>query len=192
MYKPTAKEAEMLLQKGNVILAETETVTGLLANAETDSAVEEIFAIKKRKPSKPLSVTIPAKHPILKHIAIDVALVAAMHLKSPQPLTLILPFSKNCRPMISKHCYSEDDNFIYIGWRMFKCKHLQFLSSVNFITASSSANISGEMHCDSIAKVHSGITNEVSYFMKSEDEVSGFPSKIIKIFPDNSVQVIRD
>jgi L-threonylcarbamoyladenylate synthase len=53
-----AAKAAALLKKGKVIICPTDTVYGFLADASHKKAVDNIFTIKKRPTSKPLSLFI--------------------------------------------------------------------------------------------------------------------------------------
>ena len=52
------KEAVNLLQAGEVIIARTDTVYGLLADATNKTAVQRVFELKRRPFSKPLIVLV--------------------------------------------------------------------------------------------------------------------------------------
>ena len=51
-------QAAELLKQGGLVAVPTETVYGLAASAEKEAAVENIFAVKKRNPGKPLSILV--------------------------------------------------------------------------------------------------------------------------------------
>ena len=52
------KEAIDIMAEGGIILYPTDTVYGLGANIFNNDAVKRIYEIKKRDPSKPLSVLV--------------------------------------------------------------------------------------------------------------------------------------
>ena len=53
-----AAAAAAFLKKGSVIICPTDTVYGFLADASNKKAVDNIFKLKKRPKSKPLSVFV--------------------------------------------------------------------------------------------------------------------------------------
>ncbi|MFA6375826.1 MAG: L-threonylcarbamoyladenylate synthase [Candidatus Paceibacterota bacterium] len=54
----TVETAARILKKGGVVVAPTDTVYGLIADATNDSAIKKIYAIKKRSREKPLPVFV--------------------------------------------------------------------------------------------------------------------------------------
>jgi L-threonylcarbamoyladenylate synthase len=53
-FDEAVKTAADILNGGGVVVSPTDTVYGLLANAENESAVKKVYRIKKRDPGKPL------------------------------------------------------------------------------------------------------------------------------------------
>src|SRR3990167_5100092 len=53
-----AAKATALLKKGGVVICQTDTVYGFLADATNKKAVDKIYKIKKRPKSKPLPVFV--------------------------------------------------------------------------------------------------------------------------------------
>jgi L-threonylcarbamoyladenylate synthase len=53
-FDEAVKTAADMLKGSGVVVSPTDTVYGLLANAENESAVKKVYRIKKRDPGKPL------------------------------------------------------------------------------------------------------------------------------------------
>ncbi len=49
-----------IIKNGGVIVAPTDTLYGLLADALNEKAVERVYSLKKRSPDKPLIILIPS------------------------------------------------------------------------------------------------------------------------------------
>jgi tRNA threonylcarbamoyl adenosine modification protein (Sua5/YciO/YrdC/YwlC family) len=57
-FQQTVAAAALALQKGSVVVAPTDTVYGLLANAANENAVNKLYLIKKRGLDKPLPIFV--------------------------------------------------------------------------------------------------------------------------------------
>ncbi|CAN0106161.1 unnamed protein product [Phaeothamnion confervicola] len=99
---PVIDEALRVLERGGLIAIPTETVYGLAANADDETAVQRVFSVKGR----------PTDHPLIVHVAI------ADHLGSwaasvppaaevlaatcwPGPLTLLVPAASRVLPVVT-------------------------------------------------------------------------------------------
>ncbi|MDP3954116.1 MAG: L-threonylcarbamoyladenylate synthase [bacterium] len=82
-YDIAIEKAAKVLEKGGTIVFPTETVYGLGANALNESAVEQVFNIKRRPPSKPV--------PIVARNLTWVKELAYIHPKLEKPLGQIWP-----------------------------------------------------------------------------------------------------
>jgi L-threonylcarbamoyladenylate synthase len=51
-------EAIRILKSGGIVVAQTDTVYGILADAKNESAIKSVYEIKERSPSKPLLVLV--------------------------------------------------------------------------------------------------------------------------------------
>ena len=100
-------EAIDIMAKGGVILYPTDTVYGLGANIFNNDAVQRIYEIKKRDPSKPLSVLV----------------------QDTESLELIADLNKNSRAIVDKWLPGP---FTFI---LNKKKHWKYRSACGIIVA---------------------------------------------------------
>lgn len=85
-------QAVLLLKQGDVVAIPTETVYGLAADARKDSALRQIYAIKKRPENNPLIVHIADENQVLDWAAEFSPLAQKLAQAFwPGPLTLVLP-----------------------------------------------------------------------------------------------------
>lgn len=85
-------QAISLLKQGEVVAIPTETVYGLAADARNDSALRQIYAIKKRPANNPLIVHIADKNQVLDWAETFPPLAQQLAQAFwPGPLTLVLP-----------------------------------------------------------------------------------------------------
>lgn len=87
---PQVVDAAHFLQENEVVALPTETVYGLGGNAESDVAVEKIFAAKGRPSDNPLIIHIAEKHQLLAFVAeVPKKAERLMERFWPGPLTII-------------------------------------------------------------------------------------------------------
>ena len=95
-------QAALHLQVGGLVAFPTETVYGLGANAEDESAIAKIYAAKNRPSNHPLIVHI-AETADVYHFAKDIPEYAQALMTKfwPGPMTLILPRTQNSKDFVT-------------------------------------------------------------------------------------------
>jgi L-threonylcarbamoyladenylate synthase len=95
-------QAALHLQAGGLVAFPTETVYGLGANAEDESAIAKIYAAKNRPSNHPLIVHI-AETADVYHFAKDIPEYAQALMTKfwPGPMTLILPRTQNSKDFVT-------------------------------------------------------------------------------------------
>lgn len=133
------EKAAALLHAGEIVAFPTDTVYGLGANAQDETAVQKIYTAKGRPPEKPLILLIHEQeqlHHFVSHVS-DIA-QKLMDAFWPGPLTLVFPLKEG------KISASVTRGQATIGVRI--PNHsvtLQLLQKANFPIAAPSANRSG-------------------------------------------------
>ena len=89
-----AKEAKEVIKMGGIIIAPTDTVYGIIADALNEKAVEKIYEIKKRKKSNPLSILVSNKD-MLKKVVKKVSFEEEKIINRFFPGAITLIFEKN-------------------------------------------------------------------------------------------------
>jgi L-threonylcarbamoyladenylate synthase len=89
--KDSLDKAANLLRTGKLVAFPTETVYGLGGNAENDSAVAEIYAVKGRPSFNPLIVHVPDIEMAERYVKVNSVARDLMSSFWPGPLTLVLP-----------------------------------------------------------------------------------------------------
>ena len=87
------------LKKGAIILYPTDSVWGIGADATNASAVEKIYALKKRKDTKAMIVLVPEEKWILDYVAEPAPKVADYIKGITKPTTVIYEHAKNLAPV---------------------------------------------------------------------------------------------
>ena len=187
-------EAIDIMANGGIILYPTDTVYGLGANIFNNEAVQRIYEIKKRDPSKPLSVLVQDTH--------SLELIADVNMNSreivnkwlPGPFTFILNKKKIVSPYVSASTK--------VGVRIPDYKIARALASLFPITTTS-ANITNECTLSNPQEILRQIGDTVDLVIDVGDLNKAKPSTVIDLssskptlvrngFDSNDFDSIRD
>ena len=165
-------EAIDIMAKGGVILYPTDTVYGLGANIFNNDAVQRIYEIKKRDPSKPLSVLVQDTE--------SLKLIADLNRNSreivnkwlPGPFTFILNKKKIVSPYVSASAK--------VGVRIPDYKIARALASLFPITTTS-ANITNECTLSNPQDILKQIVDTVDLVIDVGDLDKAKPSTVIDL-----------
>ena len=180
----TIQLASRSLQNGDVIVMPTDTVYGLAAQAENESAVQKIFKIKNRPKTMPLIIfvrSLEEAKKIAKFNELDIILAKNFW---PGPLTLILDKKQ-------KKIYNGDKRLSKIGIRIPKNKAtLRLLNYVKKPLATTSANLHKEKNERNIErlKVLSNKYIKTAIFSK---ERMAFKESTLIATSSNEVKILR-
>jgi L-threonylcarbamoyladenylate synthase len=126
------------LNQNGVILSATDTVYGLLANANSIAAVNKIYTIKNRDSQKPLAIFCKNVEQIKQIAEISIQTEKLLTNLLPGAFTFILKTRQPSNIELIKHF-----NYQTIGIRIPAFKEIQeILNSIDFPIAATSANIS--------------------------------------------------
>lgn len=177
------QECVSALEEGLAIIYPTETVYGLGVDATNRLAVSNLFKIKERDPSEPLSLAVASveKARELAEFSETASLLADKFL--PGPLTLVLK-AKRSMPLIT----ANGRIGIRIPSNEFALELLQRYSKP--ITATS-ANISGMHPATDAGKVSRLILGRVAIFVDAEKTEYGKESSVVEVF-GNEFKLLRE
>lgn len=174
-----AKKAIKLIKKGEVIVCPTDTVYGLIADAENEKAVKKVFKIKKRPTGKPIPVFVTDLK-MAKELAY-INKIQANFLKKvwPGKATVILKAKLKKFP---KGILSKDKK---IGLRIPDYKPLKILfKKINRPLTGTSANISGKPASTKIKDILKQCKNQKyqpDLILDVGDLKSSLPSTVIDL-----------
>jgi len=174
-----------LLRCGKLVAIPTETVYGLAANALEESAVLEIYKVKKRPRFNPLIIHVSGIEEIHKWVKDlpDTALKLAETFW-PGPLTLLLPKSKLVPDLVTA---GSDLVAIRVPDHPLT---LELLKTIDFPLAAPSANPSGYVSPTSVEHVYHHLKNEIPYILDGGPCKVGLESTIIG-FNDEGKAIIH-
>ena len=180
----TIQLASRSLQNGEVIVMPTDTVYGLMALAEDESAVKKIFKIKNRPKTMPLIIfvrSLEEAKKIAKFNELDIILAKNFW---PGPLTLILNKKK-------KTIYNGDKRLSKIGIRIPRNKAiLSLLNNIKKPLATTSANLHKEKNERSIKNLKILSNKDLKTAIFSNETMTFKESTLVATY-DNEVKILR-
>lgn len=173
------------LKRGNVILYPTDTVWGIGCDASNSDAIEKIYKIKKRDPSKSM-LCLVSDFKMLNQFVEEIPEVAYDILKyANKPTTVIYD-----NPIRVAENLIADDNTL--GIRVVRDPFVgKLIKKLKRPLVSTSANFSGKPTPKSFNNIDPKLLELVDYVSKVKPKSNNAPSSIIKIGLDSSVKIIR-
>lgn len=182
--KYTIQLASRSLQNGEVIVMPTDTVYGLAALAEDESAVKKIFKIKNRPKTMPLIIFVQSLEEakkIAEFNELDIILAKNFW---PGPLTLILNKKK-------KKIYNGDKRLSKIGIRIPRNKAmLSLLNNIKKPLATTSANLHKEKNERSIKNLKILLSKDLKTAIFSNEKMTFKESTLVATYA-NEVKILR-
>ena len=175
-----------VLKKEGVIAYPTDTFYGLGASCFSEYAVRRIYQIKKRQPSKPLSI-LAADLEMVQKVAVNIPPLFRKVADTfwPGPLTLVLKAS----PELPKNLLGPGDS---IGIRLPALLWLKKLvKEAGFPITATSANISGEGEIADAEKVMDYFCEKVDLFVDGGKLSATLPSTVIDL-TSRKPEVLRE
>jgi L-threonylcarbamoyladenylate synthase len=171
------KKAKEYLNKNYCIGVPTETVYGLAANAYKDSAVKEIFNLKKRPKNNPLIVHYHDIDSLKKDCLINDNFLKLYKKFSPGPITYVLKLKKKSR--ISKYVTNSQKSLAVRFPKHVIFKNL--LKQLNYPLAAPSANITTKVSSVKKKDVEEEFGNKIKYILDGGVCKIGIESTIINL-----------
>ena len=147
-----------LINNNQLIAIPTETVYGIIGDANSIQVLSKIYAAKERSSSKPISLFVPDKKyfDLIGHVNEQTR--ALIHKYTPGPITLILRTKENS--IVSDHFNGK------IGLRMPKDKlSMAILKRINRPLFATSLNISGQPPISHHKHLDSPLQKNISAFV---------------------------
>jgi len=193
-YNPQdLSQAIQVMQAGGIILYPTDTVWGIGCDATNAQAVQKIYALKRREDSKSMLCLLDAPGKLQGYVDIPDAAWQLLEATTPdkdlpqRPLTIIYPHARN----VASNLIAADGS---LGIRITTESFSQALCQrLRHPLVSTSANLSGEATAKTFSQISQTILEGVDYVCqyRRDDTSTHAPSSIIKVFQDNTFQIIR-
>jgi len=188
LWKAELDDVIATLENGGVILYPTDTIWGLGCDALDVTAIERIYAIKKRPLSAPLLILVDSIEMLKRYaprIHPRVETLLSMH---KQPLTVVYPHVKGLPEIL----YSKEKTVaIRVASDAF-CQEM--INRFGRPVISTSANTSGEPWPKGFGEISSEIIKEVNYVVRyrREEKNTGEPSVIAKYNSKGNLTFLRE
>jgi L-threonylcarbamoyladenylate synthase len=170
------QRAAETLARGGVVALPTDTVYGLAARADSDDAVERLFAVKRRPETNPLPILLPAASS-LPRAASEVPAAAAVLAAAfwPGPLTLVLPRVEEISSLVTAGLPT-------VGVRVpDDAVARAVLRACGFLVAVTSANLAGEPPATDDIGVISQLGGAVDLVLAAGTCPGGVPSTVVRV-----------
>jgi len=177
------KKAKKYLNKNYCIGVPTETVYGLAANAYIDSAVKNIFNLKKRPKSNPLIVHYHDIDSLQRDCLINDNFIKLYKKFSPGPITYVLKLKKDSK--ISKYVTNNQKSLAVRFPKHTLFKNL--LKQLDYPLAAPSANISTKVSAVKIKDVKEEFGNKIKYILDGGACAIGIESTIINLIGNPTI-----
>lgn len=174
------------IKKGGIILYPTDTVWGIGCDATNASAVEKVYALKKRSEQKALICLVSDVRMLEKHVyeVPETAYDILEHADKPTTIIYDKPIN------VANNLVADDDTLAIRVTKDPFCQKL--LRIMRRPLVSTSANISGEKTPESFEQISPEILNGVDYVVNLQrSKMTSKPSAIIKLGNNGIVKVIR-
>lgn len=180
------EKAVETMRRGGVILYPTDTVWGLGCDARCSEAVAKIYEIKRRADSKALICLVESRERLSAHVGAISAELDAV-LSSERPTTVIYPSAKGVAPSL----LAADGS---IGVRITSEAFSSALcAALGAPIVSTSANISGLPSPAIFSEIAPEIVEAVDYVAhtRRDDHTRVAPSRIVRLMPDGTAEILR-
>ena len=174
-----------ILSKGGVAIMPTDTIYGIVGQAENVATVNRIYNLKKRNPEKPCIILI-SDIKQLENFSVELSEEQKEKIKEFWPGAVSIIF--DC----------EDKAFSYLhrgtktlAFRLPSSTELQELISKTGPLIAPSANPEGLQPAKNISETKKYFENNVDFYL-DEGEISGKASKIIRLLKDGTVDILRE
>lgn len=172
------------LRQGNLVIAPTDTVYGILADATNPKAVEQVFDCKQRQ-GKAL-ILLAADVEMLREYVAPLNDLEELIVKNYTPGKLTLLLRKNAKISDAVTCGSK-----FVGMRIpDNSDYVRIIRSVGRPIIATSANVSGQPVATCLAEVPDSLRQQVA-LVEDGGVLTGEPSSIIKVV-DDQVVIYRD
>lgn len=173
---PEIHRAASILADGGIAVYPTETFYALGGDPNNDLAVDRIFTLKGRDPSKPLPLIASDRSCVIRAVSQwPESAEALVKVFWPGPLTLLLSASRTMSPLIFAHTGR-------IAVRISSHPVAAMLAeAVGGLIISTSANISGHAACRHLGEIPPALLNGVDIVVSGGELEGRQPSTIVDL-----------
>ena len=186
-FETDVENSLRVLKSGGTILYPTDTIWGIGCDATDKTAVEKVFAIKKRKEEKSLIILLDDAGKLYDYVEQLPPNASELIEFSESPLTIIYPEAVNLAGSVS----AEDGSVAIRITKDIFCREL--IKRFRKPLVSTSANISGTAAPKNFSEISGEIKNAVDYVVRHRQSENKFskPSAVIRLGLKGEIEFIR-
>jgi len=169
-----------IIRSGGIGVGPTDTIYGILALANNQTAVERVYELKGRNSSKPCIVLIDKPEQLSEYGVEDIYAQKAKPYW-PAPITLVLP-TISAPDYLSR---GQDS----LAFRMPDSTSLRKLIRATGPLIAPSANPEGELPALSVKQAKAYFADRVDFYVGSNHPIQASASTILKLYGDNVEQL---
>lgn len=177
----------LLMQQ--VLLYPTDTVWGLGCDAELPRAVEQVYKLKQRPAEKACIVLVADEQMFARYAEVVPPNLPELLAAQTRPTTYVVPGSRHLAPNL----LAPDGT---IGLRVVLTDEFcrKVVRRLGHGLVSTSANLSGEPTPAIFSEVNPVLVRQADYVARwrQDDETRSLPSRVVRVLPDGSLEVLRD
>ncbi len=171
------------LLAGKIIVVPTETRYGLMARADKEEVITQLFHLKNRSSAQPTAVFIGSVPMMMHYVRLNPVAQRLASIFLPGPLTLVLPALEGITyPVVYQNT---------LGIRVSSSPVVQaIMQRVNFPVTATSANISGDNQDTNINAIYEIFDEQVALYLDG-GELNNQPSTIVDCTHEQ-VRILRE
>jgi len=180
-------EALEVLRRGQILVYPTETLYGLGVDSSQEDAIQKVYRLKGRDPSKPISLLVSGLDQIKPLVSeLNPKVLKLIEKYFPGPLTLVLPAS----PQVSPVLLGGSD---WIGIRQSSHPLAQGLvQNLGRPITTTSANLSGQGGGESFKKIEEDLGQTQEVFALTAGELVPSPGSTVIRMRDGKAELLRE
>ena len=171
-----------LLHDANVAVIPTDTIYGIVAKAEKQQAVEDVYKIRGRNPSKPCIILISEITDVAIFGIDPQPYLQTLNMYWPGPVSIVLP----CKYLEFAYLHRGTNS---LAFRLPDVEWLRDLLQNTGPLIAPSANIQGNPTAATIAEAKHQFGDKVGYYLDN-GEMHGKPSMVISLL-NGKEEIIR-
>ncbi len=183
MQETDLLQAVPTIARGDIAVIPTDTIYGIVAQAANPSAVQKIYEVKRRNPSKPFIILISKLQDLeLFNVKPSAEVRQMIQTYWPGPVSIIL----DCPDAQFEYLHRGTNT---LAFRLPDNKRITDLVEATGPLVAPSANPEGLPPATNIEEAKSYFDGKINCYI--EGDVNANPSKIIRITSDGSEEIIR-
>lgn len=186
--KKTYQTTMQILKKGGLVVFPTDTVYGLLVDAQNGHAVQKLLEFKNRPKGKPISVFVEDFEMMDRYVYMEEKQKALLSTILPGSFTVVLPSKRKISPFL-------ESETLTLGVRYIEYRPIQELFKLfSYPFTATSANTSGSSPHHTIKTLLTSLSEKkkhmIDLIVDAGDLGNRMPSTVIDLTKDN-MNVIR-